>query len=402
MAWRNIWRNPRRTMVILIAIVIGIFAMITSSALMRGFEKSMIKKSLSTLTGEVQIHDSKYLADPVVENSIEDPSVVETAIKEVLPDSTDLTTRVRINAIVSNARHSSRIIMVGIDPEREAGVSFIVSAVNEGRYLEGEDTNAIVVGRALLDRFETGINKKLVLTAQAADMELASGAFRIVGVYDAKLEDTEKRFVFTTKAAAQDMLKIGNAISEAVLVTGERITPEQATQELKGELGAENYSIKTWRELKPMLEAYVRLVDGFTFIWNIVIFIAMGFGIVNTTLMAVFERIREFGLFKALGMKPRWILKQVVTESFLLLFMGAAGGNLLALLAVWALSGGIDLSSFAAGMKYVGFSKVIYPTVYAQDLASANLTVFILGLLVSLYPAGKAARFMPVEALIHT
>jgi ABC-type antimicrobial peptide transport system permease subunit len=127
----------------------------------------------------------------------------------------------------------------------------------------------------------------------------------------------------------------------------------------------------------------------------------MGFGIVNTTLMAVFERIREFGLFKALGMKPRWILRQVVTESFILLVIGAVAGNGLALLTAWALSGGIDLSSFAAGMEYVGFSRVIYPQVYTQDLASANLTVFILGILVSLYPAGKAARFTPVEALAH-
>lgn len=401
-AWRNIWRNPRRTIVILIAIIIGIFAMITSSALMRGFEKGMVENSLSTLTGEVQIHHPHYLDDPVVENSMQNTSFVEAALKEVLPNGTKWTTRVRVNAVVSNARHSGGITMVGIDPKREASVSFIGSAITEGHYLNKSDTNAIVVGRAFLDKFETGIGKKLIVMSQTTDNETASRAFRIVGVYNAELEATEKRYVFIVKSEAQDMLKMGDAISEASLITGDKLSPEQAVSALKEQLGTRDYSIKTWEELEPMLEAYVRLMDGFTFIWNIVIFVAMGFGIVNTTLMAVFERIREFGLLKALGMKPRWILIQVVTESLLLLLIGAVVGNIMALLATWALSGGIDLSAFAKGMEYVGISRVIYPCIYAQDLISANLTVFILGSIVSLYPAGKAARFTPVEALAHT
>jgi ABC-type lipoprotein release transport system permease subunit len=307
-----------------------------------------------------------------------------------------------VNGVVSNARHSGGAVIVGIDPPRESRVSFIGGAVTEGRLPRRGDQNAIVVGRAFLDQFEPEIGKKLVLMSQAADKEIASRAFRIVGVFDAEMESTEKQFVFISKSAAQEMLKIGNAISEAALVTDEATTPEGAAAALKNELGTEHYSIQTWRELKPMLVAYTSLINGFTFIWNIVLFIAMGFGIVNTTLMAVFERIREFGLFKALGMKPGRILKQVLTESFILLVIGASIGNALAFLASWALAGGIDLSAFAAGMEYVGFSRVIYPQIYTQDIVSANLTVFVLGLLVSLYPASKAARFTPVEALAHT
>jgi len=403
MAWRNIWRNPRRTTVILIAIIIGTFAMITSSALMRGFEKGMVENSLSTLTGEVQIHHPQYLDDPVIENSMEDAGSVERALQSVLPSTTAWTTRVRVNAIASNARHSAAATMVGIDPEKEAAVSFIgPDVVTEGHYLEKDDESAIVVGRAFVDQFETEVGKKLVLMSQAEGGEIASRAFRITGIYGAELEATEKRYLFVSKSAAQEMLNMGAAVSEAALVTGARITPEQAAARLKEKLGTSSYSIKTWRELEPMLVAYVSLIDGFTLIWNVVLFIAMGFGIVNTTLMAVFERIREFGLFKALGMKPWWVLRQVITESFILLVIGALAGNVLALLAAWALSDGIDLSAFAQGMEYVGFSRVIYPQIYSQDVVSANLTVFILGLFVSLYPAAKAARFTPVEALSHT
>jgi ABC-type antimicrobial peptide transport system permease subunit len=129
----------------------------------------------------------------------------------------------------------------------------------------------------------------------------------------------------------------------------------------------------------------------------------MGFGIVNTTLMAVYERIREFGLLKALGMKPWWIVRQVLTESFYLLVLGMIIGTGLGALSVLALSGtGIDLSSVAAGAEFAGMSRMIYPVVESKDVVTANLVVFILGIIVSLYPAIKAARFTPIEAMAHT
>ena len=129
----------------------------------------------------------------------------------------------------------------------------------------------------------------------------------------------------------------------------------------------------------------------------------MGFGIVNTTLMAVFERMREFGLLKALGMKPWWIIREVLLESFFLLLLGIAAGNALGLLSSWALSGaGIDLSAMAAGVEFAGMPRIIYPAVQGKDILAANLVVLVLGLLVSLYPASKAARFTPVEALTRT
>ena len=133
------------------------------------------------------------------------------------------------------------------------------------------------------------------------------------------------------------------------------------------------------------------------------VFIAMGFGIVNTTLMAVFERIREFGLLRSLGMKPLWIIREVLMEAFFILFIGMVLGNLLGFLSIFIIGRtGIDLSSLAAGMEYAGMSRVIYPSVDIRDVLAANLIVLLLGLLVSLYPAIKAARFTPVEALSHT
>ena len=402
-AWRNIWRNPRRTTVIMLAVIIGVWNMIFLGALQRGTENGMIKNGISTLTGHIQIHHKGYRNDPVIENSITDPDSVKVALDTVLPPEAVWTSRVRVNAVASNARHTSGATLVGIDPDQEAGISFIGQAVKQGRYLKPDDVHGIVVGNALVDKFETKIGHKLVLMSPSADGEIASRAFRIVGIFKAEMQATEKQFVFVTRSAAQEMLKLGNGVSEiSVLLSDHRNNGHVATG-LKSELPSEIYEVDTWQELLPLLMAYLKLSDGFIYIWYVVVFIAMGFGIVNTTLMAVFERMREFGLLKSLGMKPRKIIGEVLLESFFLLITGMTVGNILAFLSVFALSDcGIDLSALAAGAEYVGISRVLYPVLQIKDIIMANLVVLVLGLLVSLYPAAKAARFTPVEALAHT
>jgi len=400
LAWRNIWRNSRRTTVILLAVVIGAWNMIFAGALMRGVEVGMIKNNIATLTGNIQIHHKGYRNDPVIDNCITDPDTVEAALAKILPPEARWTSRVRVSAVASNARHSNGVTLVGIDPSQEAETSFIGQAVTRGRYLAPDDIYGIVVGKALLDQFDTKIGHKLVLMSPASDGNIASRAFRIIGIFRAEMKSTEKRFVFVTKPAAQQMLQLRNRVSEFSIAMPNRLDNRPLAAALQSKLPADRYEVSTWRDLLPVLNAYLKLSDGFIYIWYIVIFIAMGFGIVNTTLMAVFERMREFGLLKALGMKPSWIIRGVLTEAFLILLIGMFIGNILGFLSVLALSGsGIDLSALSAGTEFAGMSRILYPVIYAKDVVIANLVVFILGLLVSLYPAVKAARFTPVEAL---
>jgi len=403
LGWRNIWRNRRRTLVILTAVIIGVWSMIFLGALMRGIADQFVRNGIKTLTGHIQVHHPGYREDPVVENSMTDPSKLETTLTTLLPPGAQWAPRVRGNAVASNARHFAGVTMVGIDPPREAPMSFIAGAISEGRYLKTDDPYGIVVGKALTDKFETQLGYKLVLMSQDTEGEIASRAFRIIGIYRAEMEATEKQFVFITMSAAQQMLKLHNGISEVAILLPVHGEAVQVAGALRAELPATEYEVNTWQELLPMATAILKIYNWTIFIWFLVVFIAMGFGIVNTTLMAVFERIREFGLLKALGMKPRWIIQEVITESFFLLILGMVIGNALGFLSVFALSGsGIDLSAFAAGAEYWGMSRVIYPSILGQDVIMANLVVFILGLVVSLYPAMKAARFTPVEALAHT
>jgi ABC-type lipoprotein release transport system permease subunit len=403
LGWRNIWRNARRTVVILAAVVIGVWCMITLGALMRGMIDQMVRNGIATLTGHIQVHSKGYRNDPVIENSIVDPQSLDHALKELLPAGSRWSSRVRVNAVASNARHSGGVVLVGIDPAAEAAVSFIGDAIAQGRYLKDEDKNAIVIGNALADEFETRLGRKLIVMSQGSDREIASRAFRIIGTFRAELEATEKQFVFVTLGATQQMLKLKKGISEvSILLPGHQKSDEVAAA-LRHTLSPENYEVSTWKDLLPLLTAYLAISENFLYLWFLVVFVAMGFGVLNTTLMAVFERMREFGLLKALGMKPRWIVREVLTESCLLLILGMAIGNIFGLLTSFALSGGgIDLSALAAGMEYFGAPRIIYPVISGKDLVMANAVVFVLGLLVSCYPAIKAARFTPVEALAQT
>ena len=403
MGWRNIWRNPRRTTVILTAIIIGVWSMIFLGGLMRGVADQMVRNGIATLTGHIQIHQKKYRSDPVINNSITDPQQVESALKKVLPADARWTVRVRVNAIASNARHSSGVTLVGIDPDKEANISFIRDAVRSGRYLAPDDKHGIIIGKAFMDKFETRLGRKLVLMSQDTSNEIASRAFRIIGVFGAELEATEKQFLFVTLPVAQQMLRMQGSISEISIILPSHLKADRVASTLRDEFSSSDYEIETWQELLPMITAVLQMYDGFIFLWFLVVFIAMGFGIVNTTLMAVFERIREFGLLKSLGMKPWWIIRWVLTESFFLLILGMIIGNALGLLTIFAFSAtGIDLSSLGKGMEFAGMSRIIYPIFHGKDIFLANLVVFILGLLVSIYPAVKAARFTPVEALAHT
>jgi len=402
LAWRNIWRNPRRTAVILTAVVIGVWSMVFLGALMRGIVRGMIQNGINTLTGHVQIHQAQYPQDPSVTHRIQGIERVKSMVAGELPAQSRVSFRVRVNAVANNARHNGGVTLVGIDPQDEARVSFIGSSIVEGRYLKPDDENAIVIGRALAERFETRLGHKLILMAQNTRGEIASRAFRIRGIFRAEMEATEKNFVFVTRSAAQQVLGMHDAVSEIAIVLPAHDQAAAVARRLQQRFDNPNFVVTTWRQALPLLTSYLELYDGFILIWFVVVFVAMGFGIVNTTLMAVFERMREFGLLKALGMRPRRILRGILTESFFILVGGMVLGDLLGLISCWGFSvKGIDLSALSQGVEYAGMSRIIFPAVTARDLLNANLVVLVLGLLVSCYPAMRAARFTPVEAMLQ-
>ena len=262
-AWRNIWRNTRRTMVILIAIIIGVWSMIFLGAFMRGIEDGMMKNGIKTLTGHIQIHKVGYRNDPVVDNSMIDVKVLQSQIEKYLPPGGKWTLRIRVNGVASNARHSGAVTLVGIEPEKEAGMSFIGGAVNNGRYLKKEDEHGILVGRAFAEDFETGLGHKLILMSRDTRGEIASRAFKISGIFDAEMEVTEKRFVFISVNAARKMLKLEHGMSEVSILLEKEDQVADMLNDLQGSLPESTYEVLSWMKLQPLLQTYLKLFDEF-------------------------------------------------------------------------------------------------------------------------------------------
>jgi ABC-type lipoprotein release transport system permease subunit len=403
LSFRNIWRNPRRTGVILTAVLVGVWNMLLLAALTHGIETAMVKNALNDLTGSIQIHHAAYLDDPVVDYSIDDAAPVDAVLSEHLPKGSAWAHRIRVSTVVSNARHTSGVTLVGIDPDREARISFIGGAVIDGRYLTPEDSAAVLVGRSFLKRFETRIGHKLIVMNRDRDGNIVSRAFRITGVFRAETEAMETGRIFVVRQSAATLLGLGTAFSETAIRLPETDLAGQTEQTVADRLSqvlGEPLQVSTWRDRLPMIRAYLDSNDFFLYIWYGVVFVAMGFGVVNTTLMAVYERMREFGLLKALGMTPYRIIGGVLLESGLILGIGTVLGALAGVVTVVLLApSGIDLSALAAGADMWSMPRVIRPLLRVSDVLIVGVVVMVLGLLVSLYPAIKAARFTPVQAM---
>ena len=399
-AWKNIWRVPRRTIIILTAVSVGVFAMLSLGAINRGMLDQMVNNSIQTLTGHIQIQAKGYFDDPVVEHTIRNPDTLYKQV-EGFSEPFHWAPRVRVPGVVSNARNSAGIIIVGIDPAKEANVSFVRSAVADGRYLNSGDAHGIVIGRKLAKKFNTGLGKKLVLMSQDTENQVASAGFRIVGLFAAEIEFTEEQFAFILLSEAQNMLKIDKGISEICILAANRDLVEPLYRKISSDLPPD-LEAKAWWQLAPLIKAQLDLWERFMYLWFVVVFVAVGFGLVNTMLMAVFDRIREFGMLRAIGMKPRLIVAGIMFESFCLLLLGIVVGNILSWVTVgWLSKVGIDLSAFSEGMEAFGIPHIIIPVLHPQDYIGANATVLILGLIVCLYPALKGARISPVKALAH-
>ena len=400
LAWRNMWRNHRRTLIMLMAIAVGVWAMIFMTALMRGMVDQMVEDGIEALPGFIQIHHPQFRDDPSIGNSLAPPTEDFIAAMES-PLVTGWTTRIRVPAMISSERDNRGVVLLGVDPAGEIALGFDPDSIVEGRFLEGSDDKGVVIGRKLLERLETRLGKRVVVMSQDPENNIADRGFRVVGVYHGKLAATEETFIYAGRETVQQLLDMGDKVSE-LAVSGQDYRETAALLALVSGATETGTEVLPWSELDSYLAVMMGVMDGFVLVWIIVIFLALSFGLVNTLMMAVFERIREFGLMQALGMKPATILYLVLLESLLLLALGLLLGNLLAWASVWLMRDGWDLSAVAEGMEMFGATSMLYPALKMKDLLLANVVVMVLGVITSLLPAWRASRYQPVEAISKT
>jgi ABC-type lipoprotein release transport system permease subunit len=381
----------------LMAITLGTWAMIFMTALMRGMVTEVVRGGISALPGHVQVHHPDYRDDPSIANLIP-VSDSELSSRFAAAGFVQWASRVRVPAVVTSEYDSRGVTLLGIDPSLERGLTFIDYDTVEGRFLESPGDQGIVIGQKLAKTLNTRLGKRVALMSQDPDNDIADRGFRVVGIFSADVTAFEEAFVFAGKATVQKMLRIGDQVSELVVV-GDDYRDVEAAYQRTTELVDDGVAVERWFDQDTYLGTMLGVMDGFVLVWIIVIFLALSFGLVNTLVMAVFERVREIGLMLALGMQPISILGQIVIESLLLLAMGLAAGTVLSWAAVQPIKDGVDISVVGDGLDMWGMSTMLYPELLLSDVVLANVVVLVLGFLASLSPAWRAAHYEPIEAI---
>ena len=391
---RNLFRHKRRNFMLLLAIVVAVAGVVVTNGLIRGMQLDMREAAVANLTGHVKVLAPGYLDDPNIEKSFE----LSPGWQPDLPPAEieGWAARIRIPAVIMSERETRGVQFVGVDPARE-NISFLGDVDIDGEGLSDQNDGRVLIGVELARQLETEVGRRLVLITQGLDGRNREAGFRIAGLYDAEGTALEKQFVFTGVAALQKMV-------EAPVVTevSIKLVNEQKEREVKSSLSGyfSALDVKDWQELEPQAAAMFVYVDSAILIWFMVIMGALIFGLVNTLITAVMERIREFGMLRAVGMKAGAVIMQVVLESTIIMLVGVAVGVILGwVLATAWLGDGIDLSQWAQGVEMAGMRSVLTPHILLEDIILVTVLSLGFGVLAALYPAWRAVKIKPLEAI---
>ena len=402
LAWRNIWRNKTRSIVIITAITLGIIASLFLDAFAQGMVRSFIEDSIEKVTSHIQVHSKGYLEDEDVKNYIlQSDRVLQTAKEMDVVDK--VAARTIVNAMIASSRTSQNVMIKGINTEDEAAISTMFDALDDGEYLQENSKNKILISSRLAEKLTVKTGSKVVLTFMDMEKDITAGLFRIVGLYDSGNNNYDEQNVFVLhKDLMQTMVSDGEEIKapihEIAILLHEKDQMNVIVDSLRNQYP--DLDIQAYNELSPELGLYESQMDFITWFYFIIIMFALIFGIVNTMLMAVLDRYKEFGVLMAVGLGKTKLFLLVMTETIMLCLVAAPLGMLLGYLIITYFSGqGINLDMWSEFLEEYGMSPIVYTQVNALSFIRLTLILLATAIVAALYPAWKAIRLNPLEAI---
>ncbi|HEX2868182.1 MAG TPA: FtsX-like permease family protein [Ignavibacteriales bacterium] len=400
LAWRNIWRNRRRSLIIISAITAGLLSGLFASALLFGMSDSLVSSTINRDIGHIQIHTAQFENEKLLRDTLPDPQRImgEVRKQEHLAGAAE---RIVMEGMASSASSSNGIKIVGINPLQEKSVTDIYKQVISGNYFDNDGTkhiNEIVIGQKLAENLGVKVRSKIVLSFQDFQGSIVYGAFRIRGIFRTESSGFDKSTVFVLQKDLLRLLNSGPVSHEIVVKLSSVEYVDSVYSRLKSALPA--LSVKNWKELSPDLKLMDEVTGLQLNIFLGIILFALAFGITNTMLMSVVERVREFGVLMAIGMKRSRVFFMIILETvFLSLAGGIAGMVLASALIAYFGAAGIDLSMFSQGFAQWNFSPVLKPTLPLFFYFTITLMILASAVLSAVYPAVKAIRLKPASAI---
>ncbi len=398
MAWRNIWRNKMRSIVIMLSVVVGLFAGIAVLALYDGMMKSRVRNVIDAEAGHLQLHNSQFKKDYEPKYIFPDGYDVLKQIRS-LPQVKMATARTISNGMLSTSTGSAGVQINGVIPEQEYQISQLKKKMVEGKLFDPAKKNSIMIGRKLAMKMKLKAGSKLVLTFTDTSGNIVSAAYRVAAVYQSENTPLDERNVYVPMQGLNELMLSGSSFHEIVVLLKRDEDVQLMQQQLQHQFPA--LQVESWKDISPETDFMVKTVDQYSYIIMVIIMLALAFGIINTMLMAILERTREIGMMLALGTDRIRIFILILLETIFLTLAGTPIG----LLVGWLVTNyfnrhGLDLSGMGKEMmSNFGFGTMIYPEFPVEKLGTVMLIVTGTALLSCVYPAVKALKLQAVEAL---
>ena len=398
LAWKNIFRNKRRTIIASTAMGIGLAALIFVDAFWMGMEENMIRTATASFLGDAQIHREGFRDAGEVSLTIQ-------ALDELTADLTEeaiverFTQRTLASGMITSPASVSAINLVGVYPPTERFLSKVDDAITEGVYFEGDNSRDMVIGTKLAEVLEIGLGHRAVVTvAQAESGELAQEMFRISGIYHFADEEMNRGMVFIRIEKAQQMLAIGDDVHEIALKFTSVAYAQDSELPFWIAYSRHGNEALSWTEILPQLDAMLKMSQTSKYIMGMVLFGVVVFGIVNTLFMSLYERMFEFGVLRAVGTRPLRMAQVVLFEAGALAIVSIGLGTVLGyLVTVIFVHRGIDYTGIE--MMGVTMQEFLYPIMAVRQFILYPIWVFVFTIIAGLYPARYVAKMTPVDAM---
>jgi len=401
-AARNILRNPRRTAITAGGAAFCVLAYVFLFGFFDGFGETLVDNATRYLTGHVQLEREGFRKDLAPELALDDADTLLAWVRAT-PGVAAAAPRVQAQALASTAAKSEGIVLMGIDPESERKVTFIHRTLVAGKPIEAHADRQILLGRRLAERLRVQVGEKVVVMAQAANGELGTAAYRVSGIFATESSAFDGNYAFVSLQAAQSLLALGERISTINIRLVDRGELRETIAALGRRVNTSGLSLVPWQALLPQIDEMVKLNRVITTIVLSVVLLVVATAIMNTVFMEVTERTREFGVMMALGTQPGAIQRMVLYETLALMLLAMLVGYGIGVpLVQYFARAGIDLSGLFRGYATIpGLTGVVYLKLIPGRIGLPGVGLLTASVLVSLYPAAKAARLDPVAAIRH-
>ncbi|MCO5230187.1 MAG: ABC transporter permease [Chitinophagales bacterium] len=396
-AWKNVWRNKLRSIILITSIALGIWAGLFMMSLTTGLNTQRIGNAINSGLGHIQIHHPEYTKEYNPKYFIKDTALLSQTLSQI-PTIKSWSYHNNFTGMIASPTSGYGVALIGINPLTEKNTTSIHTKIISGTYFTSDKKNQIVIGEKLARKLKVELNNKIVVTFQDTSNNIISGAFRVTGIYKTASSSFDESIAFLNKKDLEKLAGTSSIVNEVIVFLDDVKDVAPTKNNLSTSLPM--LQVRSWDDISPELGYANELMSIALSVFILIIILAMSFGIINTMLMAVLERKRELGMLISVGMNKRKVFSMILNET---LYISLIGGPI-GIIGAWATINhfgkvGINLSSMGKGLDSLGIGSIIYTKLDSQMYLTITIVVVLTALLASIYPSLRALRMNAAEAV---